>query len=287
MDSGAAIIFAILAMLSWGVADFLIQRSARKTGTLITLIAIGAIGSIGLLPFVWNDLGLLLIPGNAIIIVLLGLMVFFSAVPNLEALKQGKLSVIDVVLQIELPVTILLGFIFLGETLTMTQFIIIAFILSGIILIAVQSLKEFTAKMERGVIIAIITGLLYGVVNFLTGYSAKTMTPMLAIWVPWVMLAILSGALLLRRKGMREAMTKVREHKTLIIWTAIIDTAAWVFYALATEKASISIITAITESYPAIAIILGVWINKERIAIHQWIGAGIALVCSALLCLTL
>jgi len=52
---------------------------------------------------------------------------------------------------------------------------------------------------------------------------------------------------------------------------------AWLFYILATLKNEISITTAITESFPAIAIFLGAWFNKEKINWHQWLGAGIAL----------
>ncbi len=62
-----------------------------------------------------------------------------------------------------------------------------------------------------------------------------------------------------------------------------INLSAWVFYAFAVVQNDIAITTAITESYPAIALLLGIWLNKEKIKAHQCIGAGLALIASILL----
>ena len=48
------IIYAIAAMLSWGVGDFLIQRASRKIGIWQTLFFIGLGGFLGLFPFLKN-----------------------------------------------------------------------------------------------------------------------------------------------------------------------------------------------------------------------------------------
>ena len=69
--------------------------------------------------------------------------------------------------------------------------------------------------------------------------------------------------------------------------TGIMDTVAWIFYAYATQNNSISIITAITECYPAIAIFLGLILNKEEIKWHQYTGAGLALIGSIILATTI
>jgi len=65
------------------------------------------------------------------------------------------------------------------------------------------------------------------------------------------------------------------------------DTAAWFFYAIALSSYSIGIITAITESYPVIALVLAVLINKEKITPHQYAGAILAILASILLAMTL
>ncbi len=67
----------------------------------------------------------------------------------------------------------------------------------------------------------------------------------------------------------------------------VFDTLAWIFYAFAVFNEEISIITAITESYPAIALFLGVFINREKIRGYQWAGAGVALTASFILAFSL
>lgn len=57
----------------------------------------------------------------------------------------------------------------------------------------------------------------------------------------------------------------------------IIDTLAWMFFAFATEQRELAITTAITESYPAIAMGLAIAFNQEKIKRHQWIGALLAI----------
>ena len=58
------------------------------------------------------------------------------------------------------------------------------------------------------------------------------------------------------------------------------DTLAWLFYSFATKDGNVAIVTAITESYPSLALFLGLWINKEKIKAHQYIGAGLAIFAS-------
>ena len=63
----------------------------------------------------------------------------------------------------------------------------------------------------------------------------------------------------------------------------IFDTLAWIFYSFAVLNNEISVITAITESFPAIAMTLGFLINKEKIRWYQWLGGAVALSASFIL----
>lgn len=56
MAINLGILFAIGAMLGWGVGDFLIEKSTRKIGNAVSLFFITFFGSIILLPLVWIDI---------------------------------------------------------------------------------------------------------------------------------------------------------------------------------------------------------------------------------------
>lgn len=281
------ILFAFLAMLSWGFGDFFIQKSVKKLGIVGSLAWIGVIGSIVLLPLVFKDFGLLKDSTNLIIIVGLGVLTFVSAIFDFKALKDGKLSVVDVVIEMELPITIALSFIFLNEVLSGKQLLIVLFIFVGVVLTAIKSFSHFKSKIEKGVFMALVAALFFGILNVAVGFSAKTISPILVIWGSWVVFTIISLVFIVARGEFKKFISQGVENGKLVLVTGVVDTFAWVFYALALEKSKISLVTAITESYPAVALFLGVMINKEKVALHQYVGAVIAIACSVLLSMTI
>ncbi len=272
-------------MLCWGFGDFFIQRTVRKIGDVEALAFIGIIGSVILIPFILKDADLIFSLPNLLLLSVLGVITFIAALFNFEALKVGKLSVVDMILEFELPVTIVLSFIFFKEVLSGLQFLVIFFIFIGLLLMAVKSFsRKLSIKgIERGVLLGVIAAVGMGVINFLTGASSKTISPFLAVWFPWVIFTILCLVVIVKKKEFGKFVKHAGKFKWLILGMGIFDTLAWVFYAFAVVQNDIAITTAITESYPAIALLLGVWLNKERIRAHQYAGAAIALVCSFLL----
>src|SRR3989338_11212625 len=131
MDIQLSIMLAFAAMLAWGIGDFLIQKATRKIGDVETLAVIGIVGIVAFFPFVIKDLPLLLNFDNIFWLVVLGIVTFAAGILNFEALKLGKLSIVDVVLELELPVTIWMGVVFLGESLTFFQYGVISLIFVG------------------------------------------------------------------------------------------------------------------------------------------------------------
>ncbi len=309
MPLNIGILAAFAAMICWGFGDFFIQRATRRIGSVESLFFIGLTGSIFLLPFVWNDIPALLSSTSDLLLLLfLGILTFIVAMFNFEGLKVGKLSVIDVLLEIELPITVVLGVALLGESLSLLQIGFIGLIFGGSLLIAANSLSwphlsstlkkghqsiwhsfhsfslsHWSLSLEKGVAFAVLGAFGMGILNFLTGVAAKGISPIMAIWAPSVIFAFISFAIILSREGFGALWSNAVRYKELVAAESVFDTAAWVFFAIALYYGSISITTAITESYPAIALTLGLWFNKEKIAHHQFAGAGLALLSSVAL----
>src|SRR3989344_1564105 len=186
-----SILFAFGAMLCWGIGDFLIQRTVRKVGDVEALAFIGIIGSVILIPFILKDINLVLSVQNLILLIVLGIITFVVALFNFEALKVGKLSVIDMILEFELPVTIVLSYIFLKESLTGMQFAFISLIFFGLILMATKTFKGNVRRgIEKGFFLGVIAAIGMGGVNFLTAVSSKKISPLMAVWFPWVIFSI-------------------------------------------------------------------------------------------------
>lgn len=285
MQLELSVLAAFGAMLCWGFGDFFIQRTTRKIGDVESLAMIGIIGTVGLLPFIISSLPLLLVPENLLVLTALGIATFFVAIIDFEALKLGKLCVVDVILEIELPITVILGLIFFGENLSLPQITAIIAAFLGILLISLKScsFKHALSGLEKGVIMAIVAAIGMAFVNFMTAFSSKNVSPLMAIWIPWIIFAAISLALIGKREGIGKLATNVKKYKYIVLAIGIFDTLAWLFFSLAVFDGLLSITIAITESYAAIAVLLGLIVNRERIGIHQYAGVIIAL--SASICL--
>src|SRR3989344_3237430 len=123
------VLFAIIALLSWGSGDFLIQRSTRKFGDWISLFYITAIGAIILSFFVYNDLELIFTLKNFFLLVAASILILFVALSEFEAFRVGKISVIEPILALEVLVTVALSSIILREHLNFFQTLLIIFLL--------------------------------------------------------------------------------------------------------------------------------------------------------------
>ena len=285
MFASIPILAAIGAMICWGFGDFFIQKSTRKIGDVETLAWIGLLGAAGMTPFVWNDLSLVLKSSNFLMLLLLGIISFAVGVVNFEAFRRGKLSIVEVLMEFELPITVLLGVMFLQEQLGLFQVILVGVIFCGIMLIAVrrEDFKKNRHLFERGAVLAIVAAVGYGLINFLTAVGAKHISPLLVIWFPWVVFTCMCIIWLVARGNFRAATRHAHIYWRLILTVGILDTLAWIFFALAVEKKELAVTIAITESYPAISLLLGVTINKEHISKYQTIGVVVTIAASFLM----
>ncbi len=288
MDFVFFLLAAFGAMIFWGIADFLIQKSVRKIGDLESLAFIGLIGAIGLFPFVLPQIHLLFSLENLLLLCLVGVINFAVAMVNFEALKTGKLSVVEVIMELELPVTIILAMIFLSEFISGIQFLLIVPIFVGMILMAIKSTRlKKHHFLEKGALLAFFAAIGTGLIDFLVGFSAREVSVLLAIWVPWLFIFVISIIFIILRKDVKKMLVNAAKFKLLILLMGITDTLAWVFYAFAMQNYNIAIVTAITEAYPVIGLALGTLINKEKIVRHQWLGGVITILAAIGLAVTL
>ncbi len=273
-------------MLSWGFGDFFIQKGTRKIGDVETLAWIGIFGSIGLVPFIYNDLTLVLERSNFLILLSLGVVTFLVGIMNFEALRRGKLSVVEVLLELELPITVILGIFFLREHLTLTQVLILCFIFVGILMIALKPGQVRGRHFfEKGAVLALGAAIGYGLINFLTAVGAKEIAPLLTIWCTWVTFTVICLGYLFAKGRIKSFAHQFSKYTTLIIAMGVIDTVAWIFFALALENKELAVTIAITESYPAVSLFLGSVVNKEKIATIQFFGAFLTIVASIVMAL--
>ena len=106
MFENIGVIAAFGAMLCWGFGDFYIQKATRKLGDVEALFFIGLIGSVILFPFVFKELPFVFSNYNIMLaLFFLGFVTLVVSIMNFQALKEGKLAIVEPILEFELPVT--------------------------------------------------------------------------------------------------------------------------------------------------------------------------------------
>ena len=274
------IILAIVAMLSWGIGDFLIQRFVRSIGNMETLFVITGFGTLVLLPFVWNDIPLLFTntESSLSILIFAGIILCISALLQFEALRKGKLAVVEPICSLEIIVSALLAYFIIGERLEPLQIVFIVFLILGLMFVSFKDTKLHARHfLEKGVLISLLAAVIMGGANFFMGVGGRLTDAFMINFIASFIMAIVTGTYILFRKKHRTLLKDIRSHSKMLITMSIFDNLAWIAFVAAMALAPIGIVVALTESYILIVVLLGLIVNKERLHPHQKFGLLLAL----------
>ncbi len=278
------ILLALVALFSWGLGDFLIQRSARKFGDWVALFYITAFASVVLFPFVYKDVTRSL-DTHGVLLWSASFVILFAGLLDFEALRVGKISVVEPIYAIEIPVAAFLAAYVIHERLSALQIVSVATLVVGIFLIATTSfrrLKKISA--ERGVWQAVLGTIAVGVVNFLFGVGSRETSPLMINWFTSIFIALFALIYLASTSRLHELGGNFKDGKALILSVGFFDNLAWVTFSYAMLYIPIAIATGISEGYIAFAGALGLFFNKEKLRRHQWVGFFLVMASVVLLC---
>ncbi len=275
------IIFAFGAFFGWGFGDFYIQKNARAIGIWRALFFVCVTGAIALTPFVLNDIEALIFGSPEFFLLgLLGIVVTFAALFDFAALKTGKIAVIEPLLGLELPVTIGLSVALASESISIIQGLLILFIATGILMAVTihhSHLHYHKRLFEKGIILAGIGAICMALTNFLVGIASRQISPLMANWSINIFITVISALYLVGTGNFSRLVQDIKKHKLAISIMCFFDNIAWIFYAYSTSLIPISITTTISESYIALTVLLGFFINGEKLKRHQIAGVVIAI----------
>lgn len=272
------IIASFIALIFWGIGDFLIQKSVRRLGDWEPLFIISLFGAIILLPFVWNDLWPILHSNSFFLLLLIGITFLFASLFEFEGYKIGKLAVVEPIEILEIPITATLAFFFLRESPTNLTIILVFILLCGLILISLKP-HHLSKKswLEKGVAFALAASLFMGISNFLVAYSSRLTNPLLVVWFFNMFIALVAFVYLALNKRLEPFFNDLRANPTLITAVCILDNTAWVCFAFACSVIPVIIALALSESYIALACILGIFFNRESLTRYQFLGLIVAI----------
>lgn len=249
-------------------------------GSWKTLFLIGFIGLIVLFPFVRKEI-LILQVGELVLLGALGVVILFTALFDFEALRRGKIAIVEPVMSIELPITVALGVTLANESLTFIQVFFIVMVFAGILMaVTFTNVRKRLGKgvLERGVIFAGIGAVGLALVSFLTGVASQRISPLMAIWFSNLIFTLICFVYILARREFGSMFSEIKKHPAVVLGMSVMDNSAWVAYAFATTYIPISIAITISEGYVALAALLGIFVSREKLKPHQKFGIALTII---------
>lgn len=267
------ILLSFLALAFWGIGDFLIQKSVRKLGDWMMIFYIDLIGVIIFTPFVLHTIvATVKNPANLIVLVLASTILLLASVVDFESLKEGKISVVEPIFAFEVPVTAILSYFFIREAISIGEIILIGILVIGISMVSTKSWRNFRIRMEKGVFLAILTTIAMGASNFIFGFGGRLTDPWIINWFTSLFMTVAALIYLVYNHQFSIIKDDWKLNKNLITQVSLYDNLAWLFFTQSFLFIPITVSTGISESYVALAAMLGLIFNKERLGKHQWFG---------------
>ncbi|MDD5317319.1 MAG: EamA family transporter [Candidatus ainarchaeum sp.] len=267
----------VAAALCWGVSDFVAKIAigrlgkhgdvkalfwARLAGMLLMLAGLLCAGFDAQAAIAW-------LPALALI----GLLDFAGAYSFYRGLSKGGVSVVGPVASSYAALAAAIGVALLGEPFSGMRASGIGLTLLGVALASSSPLasRKKTGGLAGGVPEALFTILCWGVVWTLVAAwspSAGWMLPVLAVRVVSV-----AGCAAAGRLGGFKVALAAAPLAAIAALAGILDAAAAsiAMWALS-QKELVSIVVPITSAFPAVAVVLGVFVLKEKMGWRQALG---------------
>jgi drug/metabolite transporter (DMT)-like permease len=272
-----AIVLALGASLSWGLADFFGPLQGRKLGALRTLVwvQLGGLAGIALIVAVrWigpqSAVALLAIP--AAISGTLGLFAYYRGI------AVGAISIVAPIAGVSAIVPVIFG-IASGESPSALQLTGIACALIGVFLAAREPRSSGEKRLAAGVGLAVLAAIGFG------GYFPFMHAAGNAdYWWASLIFRIASTSVILVAVAVRRPNVVVPAR--VLPWLALIgfgDMFGNLLYAAASASGLVSVTSVLASLYPIVTVLLARIVLSERVARSQEAGIGLTLAGVALI----
>jgi drug/metabolite transporter (DMT)-like permease len=272
-----AIVLALGASLSWGLADFFGPLQGRKLGAIRTLVYVQLGGLVGIALIVaLRGLGprsavtLLAIP--AAIAGTLGLFAYYRGI------AVGAISIVAPIAGVSAVVPVVVG-IASGESPSALQLTGIACALIGVFLAAREPRTDGETKLAAGVGLAVLAALGFGA-YFPFMHAAGNAD----YWWASLIFRIASTSVILIAVAVQRPALGVPAR--ILPWLALIgfgDMFGNLLYAAASTSGLVSVTSVLASLYPIVTVVLARILLSERVARSQEAGIGLTLAGVALI----
>jgi drug/metabolite transporter (DMT)-like permease len=281
------VIYGLGAAIFWGIADLFAAFSGRRVGVAATVLLSQVAAAVAISVVVLasgHDLDRLdevagwLLPIAAVTAV--------AYVTLYRALELGPIALVSPLLASYAVIPVLLAVLFLDETLGSVEIAGAAVTIGGAVVTSadVRSLRKRVAAAALPW--ALASTVLFGTAAYAVAWSAKRVGWLTSLWLVrtstallFVMAAVVVIAVM--RPALRGTLST--RAVALCALLGLADLTGTISYSRGSEVGLVSIVTAVSATYPLIPVFGGIALLDERPAINHYVG--VAMVIAGLLLL--
>ena len=311
-------VLALIGAVVYGSADFLGGLAARRLRSIV-VTAVAALSGFFALLLVQPLVGGVWTVADVAWGVLAGVVGVVAVALLYACLAIGPMSILSPLTAVVSAIAPMLwGLLVKGDALAPIGYAGLAVALVAVVLVGFIPGERIVRPTARGLAMAVGAGLAIGafliivdqtsagsgLVPLLTGRATSTVVTVAVVGILAVA-AVRRGAparsvlhiagpqlgaapsghadLEHAMTGPRPTATTARQAWSLAIACGIADAAANAFILLALRTGDLAVVSALTALYPAGPILLAAILLRERVAVVQWVGLGLALAAGGML----
>ncbi len=273
------IFIALLIMLGWGIGDFVIAHSSKKSNPFFVNFWISPVQFVLMATVYFVLFFPKLLPAK-----MWPVMVAYSVIHTiaflafLKALQVGKVSLVSPIASGYGILAMALSLAFLRESLKATQYAGILITTAGLLLsiINFSELKKLRLRSQvKGLKYALIAFVAWGVAFVLTAFVVREVD-----WVtPFFFSAFISVplAFFLMARNVKGSLIPKKGMLISLAFASVLLLGSWFLYTFSVRTFPSALLAPISAAYPAVTILLAHFFFKERMANIQYAGVGMIL----------
>jgi len=266
------VIFGIIAMLAWGVSDFLAARSVKKE-SVFSVFFWSQIASTLLLIVLFKKFNFSGISTKALIFIIITSIIDIVAyLAYYKAFSVGKASIISPIVSCWAAVTVILSVILFGEKLSLVQVIGIFLAIFGSVFISFKIHEIRGRKIEaKGLGLAFIAMLAWGSqIVFIRALVGE-----LGWFMPTVLIKlVLIPIAFIYAKSSKHELKLSKKSVIPMIAVGALESIGFLAISYGINSSYASIVAPVSAAFPLVTILLARIFLKETMEGNQKTGAA-------------
>ncbi|MFH1770844.1 MAG: DMT family transporter [archaeon] len=268
------VLFGFLALILWGGADILtrilINKISKRKMLFFAQLFSGL--SILIIALILGEIKSLLVFA-VVYLIILSLVNLVGTLTMYKAIQNKGLALSTPIVNAYAFITVILGIIFYGESVTFLQVFAIAMIIGGILVLSMK--KGVKIHFDSSFIFAFFSMLMWGFFFFMIKVPTLIFGAVFTILMIKAFTTLFTFPISLEKK-VRLFDTKPK-YLLLVILMGILEGFAFMAFSYGVAIAPVSIVTPISSAVPVLSVFSGVLLFKEKLTRKQVFGIAIAI----------